>query len=120
MRLIDADALKELILKERDAIPKTVVERYSFGVGTPNQHGNSMRGGIRKALRCMEQTPTIDPESLRPKGRWVMDKLEIGNPYDVNSTMVVDIGNCSCCDYRCEMLPIMNYCPNCGADMREG
>ena len=62
----------------------------------------------------------VDPESLRPKGQWVMDKLEIGNPYDANSTMVVDIGSCSCCDYRCEMLPIMNYCPNCGADMREG
>ena len=70
MRLIDADALKEKILKERDAIPKTVTERYSFGVGFPNHHGNSMRGGIRKALRCMEQTPTIDPESLRPQGEW--------------------------------------------------
>lgn len=70
MRLIDADALKELILKERDAIPKTVVERYSFGAEIPNSHGNLMRGGIRKALRCMEQTPTIDPETLRPKGRW--------------------------------------------------
>lgn len=60
VRLIDADVLKELILKERDAIPKTIVERYSFGVGSPNKHGNSMRGGIRKALRCMEQCPTID------------------------------------------------------------
>lgn len=60
MRLIDADALKEKILKERDAIPTTVIERYSFGVPTPNHHGESMRGGIKKALRCMEQTPTID------------------------------------------------------------
>ena len=60
MRLIDADALKEKLLKERDAIPTTVIERYSFGVPTPNHHGESMRGGIRKALRCMEQTPTID------------------------------------------------------------
>lgn len=59
-RLIDADALKERILKERDAIPTTIVERYSLGVPTPNNHGNSMRGGIRIALRCMEQTPTID------------------------------------------------------------
>jgi rubrerythrin len=51
-------------------------------------------------------------------GRWNMDKLEMGNPYDGNSTMLVDIGNCSVCGHRCEMLPIMNYCPNCGADMR--
>ena len=60
MRLIDADALKEKILKERDAIHTTIVERYSFGVATPNHHGEAMRGGIKKALRCMEQTPTID------------------------------------------------------------
>lgn len=60
MRLIDADALKEKILKERDAIPTTRTERYGFGVEFSNPHGESMRGGIRKALRCMEQTPTID------------------------------------------------------------
>lgn len=63
-RLIDADALKERILEERDAIPTTIVERYSLGVPTPNKHGNSMRGGIRIALRCMEQTPTIDAEPV--------------------------------------------------------
>ena len=60
MRLIDADALKEKLLKERDAIPLTRTERYGFGVEFPNHHGESMRGGIKKALRCMEQTPTID------------------------------------------------------------
>ena len=59
MRPIDADELKKLILKERDAIPKEIYERYGFGVGTPNKHGNSMRGGIRIALRCMENTPTL-------------------------------------------------------------
>jgi hypothetical protein len=60
MRLIDADALKEKLIEERDAIPLTCTERYGFGVEFPNHHGQSMRGGIRKALRCMEQTPTID------------------------------------------------------------
>lgn len=60
MRLIDADALKDKLLKERDAIPVTCTERYGFGVEFPNHHGQSMRGGIKKALRCMEQTPTID------------------------------------------------------------
>ena len=60
--------------------------------------------------------PTVDAVEV-VHGRWIMDKLEIGNPYDGNSTMIADIGNCSCCGYRCEMLPIMNYCPNCGAKM---
>lgn len=60
MRLIDANELKEKLLKERDAIPLTCTERYGFGVEFPNHHGQSMRGGIKKALRCMEQTPTVD------------------------------------------------------------
>lgn len=59
-RYIDANVLKEKLLKERDAIPTTRAERYSFGVECPNRDGNAMRGGIRKALRCMEQTPTAD------------------------------------------------------------
>lgn len=60
MRLGDLDVLKEMLIKERDAIPLTRTERYGFGVEFPNPHGESMRGGIKKALRCMEQTPTID------------------------------------------------------------
>lgn len=60
MRPIDADALKEMLIKERDAIPLTKTERYGFGVEFPDPHGTSMRGGINKAFRCMEQTPTID------------------------------------------------------------
>lgn len=59
-RYIDANVLKEKLLQERDAIPLTRVERYSFGVETPNRDGIAMRGGINKALRCMEQTPTAD------------------------------------------------------------
>ena len=59
-RYIDANVLKEKLLQERDAIPLTRVERYAFGVETPNRDGQAMRGGIRKALRCMEQTPTAE------------------------------------------------------------
>ena len=61
MRLIDADALKSGILKERDKIPRTVpAASYELVAEKPFQHGNSMRGGIRKALKCMEQCPTVD------------------------------------------------------------
>jgi hypothetical protein len=60
MRLGDLDVLKEMLIKERDAIPLTKTERYGFGVGLPNSHGMSMRGGINKAFRCMEKVPTID------------------------------------------------------------
>ena len=61
MRLIDANELKRKILFERDKIPFTLpCATYELGVDKPNHHGNSMRGGIRKALRCMEQCKTID------------------------------------------------------------
>ena len=61
MRLIDANELKQRILAERDKIPFTLPgATYEFGIAKPNHHGNSMRGGIRKALRCMEQCKTMD------------------------------------------------------------
>ena len=54
MRLIDANEVIENIVAERDKIPYELVSEKPF------KHGNSMRGGIRKALRCIEQAPTVD------------------------------------------------------------
>ena len=53
-RLIDANEVVKAILEERDKIPYELVSEKPF------KHGNSMRGGIRKALRCIEQAPTVD------------------------------------------------------------
>ena len=65
MRLIDADELKKRILVERGKIPLTCPgASYEFYISKPYQHGNSMRGGIRKALRCMEQCKTVDAVSV--------------------------------------------------------
>ena len=54
MRLIDANRVVKDIISERDKIPYELVSEKPF------KHGNSMRGGIRKALRCIEQAPTVD------------------------------------------------------------
>ena len=54
MRVIDANEVVKAILAERDKIPYELVSEKPF------KHGNSMRGGIRKALRCIEQAPTVD------------------------------------------------------------
>lgn len=59
-RLIDATDLVRRVLEERDKIKLETVERYSFGVATPDRYGQHMRGGIHKALRCIEKSPTID------------------------------------------------------------
>ena len=53
-RLIDANEVVKAILEERDKIPYELVSEKPF------KHGNSMRGGIRKALHCVEQAPTVD------------------------------------------------------------
>lgn len=61
MRLIDANKVVKAILAERDKIPRTVpAASYELVAEKPFNHGNSMRGGIRKALRCIEQAPTVD------------------------------------------------------------
>ena len=113
MRLIDADALKEMLIKERDSIPLSKTERYSFGVGLPNPHGMAMRGGVNKAFRCMENTPTIDPESLRPQGEWV------DNHCTVCGMMPLGDEIWDGCDFEPPKFEwFMDYCPNCGAKMK--
>ena len=61
MRMIDANAVVKAILEERDKIPRTITTApYELGTEKPYHAGNQMRGGIRKALRCIEQAPTVD------------------------------------------------------------
>lgn len=56
-------------------------------------------------VKMVQAAPTIDPESLRPKGRW--KGAGFGDYY------------CSLCTEEVSGNKY-NYCPNCGADMREG
>ena len=60
MRMIDANAVVKAILEERDKIPRTITTApYELGTEKPYHAGDQMRGGIRKALRCIEQAPTV-------------------------------------------------------------
>ena len=60
-RLIDANEVVKEILAERDKIPRTVPSApYELGTEKPFHAGDQMRCGIRKALRCIEQAPTVD------------------------------------------------------------
>ena len=65
MRLIDANAVVRAILEEKRAIPVTVpAASYELVPEKPYKHGEAMRGGIRKALRCIEQAPTVEAVSV--------------------------------------------------------
>lgn len=60
MQLKDVTPIIKAILEERDKIPVLHnTERYIHN-WTPWHAGNFMRGGIRKALRIIEQAPVVD------------------------------------------------------------
>lgn len=115
MRLIDANALVESILEERAKIPFMVpAAPYELVKEKPYQHGNSMRGGIRKALRCVANAPTVEAAPV-VHGRW--DGTADGY---WNGELVYDIWNCSNCGFDADGAdekPDWNYCPHCGAKM---
>jgi hypothetical protein len=120
MKLVNLYTVKQMILAERDKIPLTVpAALYELVKEKPNLHGQAMRGGIRIALRCMEQCPAIEAKPV-VRGEW--DVIE--DDY-VGLTLI----KCSVCheEWCLEgkeegidmQLANYNYCPNCGADMRE-
>lgn len=61
------------------------------------------------------KAPTIDPETLRPKGRWVETVYSVHDGYtdEYSEEIYYD---CIVCDYCSDWKS--PYCPNCGADMR--
>ena len=78
MRIIDANEVVKNIVAERDKIPYELVSEKPF------KHGNSMRGGIRKALRCIEQAPTVDAVAVtrcRECQHWKPSGSKAGNSF---------------------------------------
>lgn len=62
-------------------------------------------------IRHIQALPSVTP--IRPKGHWIDT-----NNLDVKYKAIYMCSNCRNC--YTEMKPInMNFCPNCGADMRE-
>ena len=65
------------------------------------------------SLTDIQNAPPVTPQRL--KGKWIEVFVETPNdPYSYGFKS----HKCSKCEYR--PLQILNYCPNCGADMREG
>lgn len=86
MRLIDATDVVKAILTERDKIPRTITTApYELGTEKPYHAGDQMRGGIRKALRCIEQAPTVDAVPVvrcrECKNYVIVDEFEGGKRY---------------------------------------
>ena len=65
-----------------------------------------------EAEQAIKDAPTIDPESLRKKGKWERRMVQ-------DSRIYTDMAWCSNCGYHMIFKrQFDNFCPNCGADMR--
>ena len=98
MRLIDADALKKLVKQFRNDAPQSSVRKYVCDV-------------ILSMLGDENQTPTIEAEPVR-HGRWVDAEDDGGGT----------LWHCSKCRKPVKTFclpPNYDYCPHCGADMRD-
>ena len=101
MRLIDADELKKKA-KLRGHCVSPLVTAHHMCVD----------------VHDIDNAPTINPEDLRPKGKWIgleYDGYADGNP-------VYDLWECSNCgnEEKGEDVPEQNpFCRCCGAKMEE-
>lgn len=101
MRLIDADALEKRMEERLKALTKEC--GYYDGYTC----------GFEEGCVAVEDAPTIDPESLRPKGEW------IDNHCSVCGMMPMGEELWESCDFAPPKFEwFMDFCPNCGADMR--
>lgn len=103
MRLIDADKF----------------EAYSAnGTDLEGEEFLAYLSGMQRVLEDIDAAPTIDSESLRPRGTWegTADGYADGE-------LVYDTWTCSECGYTAETDEpdcLTKFCPNCGAKMEVG
>ena len=99
-RLIDADALYEEL-----STLSVMVTWLRAGKGVLNEFMKQYRESV---LRIVDEQPTVDAVEV-VHGRWVDDH---DDPRyiceECGKWLLIDDGTAE-----------MNYCPNCGADMRE-
>ena len=101
MRMIDADRLVQKLEEIYDTINPRLLG------------GKSVRKLILNIIKyCKNEQSQIDPESLRPKARW----LKISVPFNTGN----ECSNCGWgyCDSK--GFPDFKFCPNCGAKMDLG
>ena len=101
MRLIDADGLVPKLKKFHDMINPRLVG------------GKAVRELILNIIKyCEIEQSQIDPESLRPKARW----LKISVPFNTGN----ECSNCGWGYSESKGFPDFKFCPHCGAKMDLG
>lgn len=102
VRLIDANALHKILEEAQDGTRRIYSSLVDY---RDKEVCKGELGTYARAKRMVEDAPTIDLESLRPKGRWVQRVLT-GKQ-----------GSATCSECNTTWDAQSNYCPNCGAKM---
>lgn len=106
MRLIDADAFAEFL---KDAVKQqkyenTKIDRLLTVADVIEAVISELEG---TSLVGFKNAPTIEPEQRKRKGKWIHDNPNTFKCSRCNKYLDISCGNMK-----------MNFCPNCGADMR--
>lgn len=99
-RLVDADALKELIANNVYPVQDAFNDR---------DYGMFWTGGIEKAI---DDAPTVDPVK---HGHWV----EVQRIHETDHTAICECSLCGDTVWVYDGQRAWNYCPKCGAKMDE-
>ena len=106
-RLIDANALRERMFSYYGCVNENSSKEYYRGETLMNYE---VAGMIED---CIDNAPTVDAVEV-VHGRWIRKR------YDDICGGWWNEWTCSRCDWKIRENPKeFNYCPNCGADMRE-
>lgn len=103
MRLIDADALTmEIVNTASEASRKA----WETGTHTYIDALNRLAERQHEIIDMIHDAPTINPDDLRPQGRWELKHIGVGHYWECS------VCHTNPCIYVTENT---KFCPNCGA-----
>ena len=111
VRLIDAIALHKILEEAQDGTRRIYSSLVDY---RDKEVCKGELGTYARVKRVVEEAPTIDPESLRPKGRWAAinaDCRGYANAFECSNCET--ISHTHTYMKECEF----EYCPVCGAKM---
>lgn len=110
MRLIDADALEQFFLHECHRLQEYLKsEEYDK---EEKEYIRTFLPTVEWARKTVHHVTTINPEDLRPKGKWEQwDDTDCWMCSECKHEVL-------CSDFTPTELD-MHFCPNCGAKMEE-
>lgn len=116
--LISRSALIERLERYREElIDQYNIEMTEFGTSDWEFAADTVRVIINY---CIITAPAVDPEELRPRGRWIKSSEIFLFGYEPTPVFMCSKCRSEFCDVVNTIPTMYHYCPHCGAKMKEG